>query len=133
MLTRGKLATLTGCNAETIRYFEKTGLIPPPERSASGYRSYNDEHVRILHFIQRAKTLGFSTEQIRSLIELNVDGADHTRAEVKTLTQNHIDAIGQKISDLQKIKRRLQEISSYCDGSSASARSCPILSSLFAD
>ncbi|MEM7564948.1 MAG: helix-turn-helix domain-containing protein [Pseudomonadota bacterium] len=133
MLTRGKLANQTGCNAETIRYYEKTGLIPQPERSASGYRSYSAEHVRLLHFIQRAKTLGFSTEQIRSLIELNLAGEEHTRAEVKSLTQDHIDGISQKISDLKKIRKRLQQISAYCDGSSASAKGCPILSTLFAD
>jgi MerR family mercuric resistance operon transcriptional regulator len=131
MLTRGKLSNQTGCNIETIRYYEKTGLIPEPKRSASGYRSYDDEHVRLLNFIQRAKSLGFSADQIRGLIELNDSGKQHTRAEVKALTQSHIDDISHKIKDLQKISSRLTQISSFCDGSTASAESCPILGSLF--
>ena len=59
MLTRGKLATQTGCNIETIRYYEAIGLIPAPARTPSGYRNYDDEHVRRLNFIQHAKSLGF--------------------------------------------------------------------------
>ena len=131
MLTRGKLSNQTGCNIETIRYYENTGLIPKPRRSAAGYRSYDNEHVRLLNFIQRAKLLGFSAEQIRGLMELNDPGESHTRAEVKALTQSHVDSISQKIKDLQKIEGRLREISSFCDGSTESARSCPILISLF--
>ena len=131
MLTRGKLAERTGCNIETIRYYENVGLIPEPKRSASGYRSYGNEHVRILNFIQRARALGFSRAQIHGLLELSADGQGHTRAEVKTLTEAHIDEVSQKIRDLQRIKRRLTQISSYCDGSERSAGSCPILGSLF--
>ena len=131
MLTRGKLATQTGCNIETIRYYEKIGLIPEPKRSASGYRSYDDEHVRLLKFIQRAKSLGFSANQVRGLMELNDPGEQHTRAEVKALTLSHVDSISIKIKDLQKIKVRLKQISSFCDGSAESAQSYPILISLF--
>jgi len=133
MLTRGKLATRTGCNIETIRYYETIGLIPTPERTPSGYRSYDDEHVRRLNFIQRAKELGFSSEKIQGLLQLTDPGEIHTRAEVKSLTQEHIDAIAVKIRDLQKIKRRLNQISSFCDGSDKSAQTCPILESLFDD
>ena len=131
MLTRGKLAAETGCNIETIRYYETTGLLPAPARTASGYRSYSDDHVRRLHFIQRARTLGFSGDQIRELLELSDPGENHTRAAVKSLTEAHIDAISGKIRDLQRIKRRLSQISSHCDGSADSAESCPILESLF--
>ena len=131
MLTRGKLAEQTGCNIETIRYYENVGLIPAPKRSASGYRAYGQEHVRLLNFIQRARGLGFSRTQIHGLLELSVDGEGHTRADVKALTQAHIEAVSQKIKDLQRMKRRLTQISSYCDGSKRSAGSCPILGSLF--
>jgi len=133
MLTRGRLATRTGCNIETIRYYEKIGLIPAPARTASGYRSYSDEHLRRLNFIQRARALGFSGEQIRGLLELTEAGANKTRADVKALTQAHIDEISLKIKDLQKIRKRLSQISSFCDGSSQSASTCPILESLFDD
>ena len=133
MLTRGKLATRTGCNIETIRYYETIGLLPAPARSASGYRTYSDEHLRRLQFIQRARALGFSREQIRGLLDLTEAGGTKTRADVKSLTQAHIDEISLKIKDLQKIKKRLSQISSFCDGSSASASTCPILESLFED
>jgi MerR family mercuric resistance operon transcriptional regulator len=131
MITRGKLANQTGCNIETIRYYEKVGLIPKPMRTSSGYRQYDDEHIRLIHFIQRAKALGFSGERIQGLLELN--DAHHTRADVKALTERHLDEISEKIRDLQKIKKRLGQISSYCDGSAKSAESCPILESLFED
>ncbi|MCP4984022.1 MAG: helix-turn-helix domain-containing protein [Gammaproteobacteria bacterium] len=133
MLTRGKLASKTGCNIETIRYYETIGLIPPPARTASGYRNYDEEHLRRLKFIQHAKALGFSTDKIHGLLELTNPEGNHTRADVKSLTEAHIDEISIKIKDLQKIKRRLTQISSHCDGSAQSAGSCPILVTLFDD
>lgn len=133
MLTRGKLATRTGCNIETIRYYETIGLLPAPGRTAAGYRTYSDEHLRRLNFIQRARLLGFSSEQTRGLLDLTEAEGNKTRADVKSLTEAHIDEISQKIKDLQKIKKRLKQISSFCDGSDKSASTCPILESLFDD
>ena len=133
MLTRGKLAIETGCNIETIRYYENIGLIPAPDRTASGYRSYSEEHLRRLNFIQRARALGFTSDKIQGLLALTDAGGNHTRADVKSLTEAHIEEIAEKIRDLEKIKRRLCQISSFCDGSSESATSCPILESLFED
>jgi MerR family mercuric resistance operon transcriptional regulator len=133
MLTRGKLATQTDCNIETIRYYETIGLLPAPARTASGYRAYSDEHLRRLNFIQRARSLGFSSEQTRGLLDLTEAEGNKTRADVKSLTEAHIDEISQKIKDLQKIKKRLRQISSFCDGSGKSASTCPILESLFDD
>jgi MerR family mercuric resistance operon transcriptional regulator len=131
MLTRGKLATQTGCNIETIRYYEATGLLPAPARNASGYRIYDADHLRRLNFIQRARALGFSSEQIHELLDLSAPGEDHTRGAVKSITETHIKAIADKIRDLQRIKRRLSQISSFCDGSARGADTCPILDSLF--
>jgi MerR family mercuric resistance operon transcriptional regulator len=133
MLTRGKLATRTGCNIETIRYYEAIGLLSAPARTAAGYRSYDDEHLRRLNFIQRAKTLGFASDKIKELVELTDPGGNHIRGDVKFLTEAHIDEIASKIRDLQKIKRRLSQISSFCDGSEQSAGTCPILETLFDD
>jgi MerR family mercuric resistance operon transcriptional regulator len=133
MLTRGKLATRTGCNIETIRYYEAIGLLPSPDRTAAGYRSYDDEHLHLLNFIQRAKMLGFSSEKIKAILELTDPDGNHTRADVKLLTESHIEEISVKIRDLQKIKRRLSQISSFCDGSEQSAGTCPILETLFDD
>ena len=131
MLTRGKLSKLTGCNAETIRYYERTGLLKEPERSPSGYRIYDEEHVKSLSFIQRAKDLGFSTDRIRGFLELSGDRNLHTRAEVKQLTEQHIQEVSEKIRDLTKLKKSLSQISSHCHGSGQTAESCPILVSLF--
>ena len=131
MLTRGKLASKTGCNLETIRYYEKIGLIPVPQRTGSGYRVYGDEHLKSLNFIQRARTLGFSTEHIRGFLELSGQRSQHTRAEVKSLTEDHIGEVSAKIRDLEKLRERLTQISSHCDGSGKSAEDCPILVSLF--
>ncbi len=131
MLTRGKLARRTGCNIETIRYYEGIGLLPEPARTASGYRSYGEEHERRLNFIQRARALGFDSDRIKGLLALSDAGQQHTRADVKALTEDHIDEISSRIRDLQKIRRRLQQISSHCDGSERSASTCPILESLF--
>ncbi len=131
MLTRGKLAAQTGCNIETIRYYENIGLIPPAARSASGYRHYGDEHLSRLQFIQHARALGFSSSHIGELLQLSEPGGSRTRADVKALTEAHIEDIAGRIRDLQKIKRRLQQISSFCDGSGASSDTCPILESLF--
>jgi MerR family mercuric resistance operon transcriptional regulator len=130
MLTRGKLAKQTGCNIETIRHYEKTGLMPNPPRTASGYRMYSEEHVRRLRFIQRARELGFSARRVQELLDLS-SGTKNTRADVKSLTESHIEEVSNKIKDLQKLKYRLRQISSHCDGSSESAETCPIIISLF--
>ena len=114
MLTRGKLAARTGCNIETIRYYESIGLMPEPARTAAGYRNYGEEHLRRLQFIQRARELGFASDKIQGLLELTEPQGGHTRADVKSLTEAHIEDIAQKIRDLQKIKRRLRQISSFC-------------------
>ena len=88
-LTRGDLARATGCNIETIRYYEKTGLLPDPPRSAAGYRIYSAAHATRLRFILRARKLGFSMEDIRGLMGLD-DGAAPTCAEVKERTERHL-------------------------------------------
>ena len=131
VLTRGKVAELTGCNSETIRYYEQSGLLPEPDRGDNGYRRYNEDHVSRLRFIQRAKQLGFSTDDIRELLTIS-DGPDtHTRAEVKTLTENHIALVQQRINELNKIKNTLRHIAHQCDGANEGADHCPILRSLF--
>ncbi|NKB60815.1 MAG: MerR family DNA-binding protein [Gammaproteobacteria bacterium] len=131
MMTRGKLARKTGCHIETIRYYEKVGLMPEPQRTDSGYRIYDGSAVPRLRFIQRSKSLGFTLDRIREFLDLSDHSEDHTRAEVKVLTQVHIEEIGRKIKDLQRIQEQLTLIASHCDGSSQSAEKCPILLSLF--
>ena len=130
-LTRGRVAKLTGCNSETIRYYERVGLLPEPERGTNGYRRYNQDQVSRLHFINRAKQLGFSNEDIAELLEIARGPGTHTRAEVKSLTETHIQSIRERIEELQKMEQTLTRIATQCDGSSGEVNHCPILLSLF--
>ncbi|MDR9485979.1 MAG: helix-turn-helix domain-containing protein, partial [Sediminimonas sp.] len=97
-LTRGELARETGCNIETIRYYEKTGLLPGPPRTAAGYRIYSASHLGRLRFILRARELGFPMEDIRGLLGLD-DGAAPNCAEVKARTERHLADVRAKIAD----------------------------------
>ena len=133
MLTRGKLAEKVGCNIETIRYYEKIGILPEPRRGENGYRQYGSEHLKRLQFIQRAKELGFNGEAIRNLMKITNNISQYTRAEVKQLTETHISDISQKIKDLKKLKKTLVSVSEHCDGSEESAESCPIIHSIYGD
>jgi hypothetical protein len=81
-LTIGRLAARTGVNIETIRYYERIGMIPPPPRSAGGQRRYEESHLRRLCFVRRCRELGFPLEEIRALLTL-VDGGDYSCAEVR--------------------------------------------------
>ncbi len=130
MFTRGKLAKETNCNIETIRYYENIGILPAPKRAENGYRLYDEEHLKLLRFIQRAKELGFDPSAIRSLIQFSSEASDYTRAEVKSLTQDHIAQITQKIRDLNKLKKTLVGMSENCDGAHESAADCPIINSM---
>jgi MerR family mercuric resistance operon transcriptional regulator len=88
-LHRAALARRTGCNLETIRYYEKIGMMPEPPRTEAGYRVYDDRHVEGLRFILRARELGFSLDDIRGLLAL-VDRGTQTCAEVKDRTERHL-------------------------------------------
>ena len=102
-LRRAELARRTGCNLETVRYYEKIGMMPDPPRTAAGYRVYGSDHVSRLKFILRARELGFSIEEIRGLLDL-VDGGDQTCAEIKERTERHLSNVRTKIADLRRIE-----------------------------
>ncbi|PPD15172.1 MAG: MerR family transcriptional regulator [Methylobacterium sp.] len=126
-LRRAKLAERTGCNLETIRYYEKIGMMRDPPRTASGYRVYDESDVRRLRFILRARELGFAIEEIRGLLEL-VDGGTQTCAEVKKRTERHLADVRAKIADLQRIERVLATTASQCSGEDVPE--CPVLDAL---
>ena len=126
-LTRGELARATGCNIETIRYYEKTGLLPDPPRTTGGYRVYSAVHVTRLRFILRARELGFSMDDIRGLLGLE-DGAAPTCAEVKERTERHLADVRARISDLRQIERVLAETAKRCSG--ADVPDCPVLETI---
>lgn len=126
-LLRAQLARKTGCNLETIRYYEKVGLLPDPPRSANGYRVYSPELAQRLRFILRARDLGFAMEEIRSLLVLT-DKGEQTCAEVMGRAQAHLGQIRRRISSLRQIEAALAATLSQCTGENIP--DCPILISL---
>lgn len=124
----GRLSKQTGVNIETIRYYEKVGLVPPPPRSEGGHRLYGEKHLRRLIFLRRCRELGFSLEEIRTLLNL-VEGGNYTCKEVKALTLQHVQSVREKIRDLRNLERALTGIAEQCDGGPTQA--CPILETLF--
>jgi len=126
--TIGKLSKATGLRIETIRYYERLGLIPPPRRRESGYREYTEEDIRRLRFIQRAKALGFSLKEIQELLNLRVD--DQTTCEhLRQQAENKIADVEKRIQELQRIKRALQSLVNACYGKGPEGE-CPILHAL---
>ena len=126
----GKLANRTGVNIETIRFYEKQGILPQPIRSDSGRRMYDFEDVKRLNFIHRCRGLGFSLKEILSLLSL-VDGGDYTCKQVHEITATHVDDVKQKILALQQMESVLDDMIEHC--SKGDVPECPILDSLFAN
>ena len=127
-LTIGMLSNRTGCNIETIRYYERIRLMPRTARSAGGHRVYGEDHVKRLGFIRRSRELGFTLDQIRTLLGL-VDGRRYTCAQVKHITVEHLDEIQRKVADLKTIERVLKEMASQCDGGAVPR--CAVIDALF--
>jgi len=126
--TIGKVARQAGVGVETVRFYEREGLIPSPLRGASGYRQYPETTVSRIRFIRRAKSLGFSLREIRELLSLRGDPAGSS-AEVKACAQNKIAVIEQKIHALRRMKKTLVDLTDACDGC-VPVRVCPILDAL---
>lgn len=126
-MNRGQLAARTGSNLETVRYYEKIGLLHAPPRSANNYRVYDETHLGRLRFILRSRALGFSIEEVRGLLALTDEG-DQTCAEVKARTERHLTDVRAKISDLRRIERVLSATAAKCSGDEAPL--CPVLEAL---
>ena len=114
-ITRGDLARLTGVNAETIRYFERVGIVASPQRTEGGHRVYDQNHVRALSFIHRARGLGFSPDQVRAIVELGGPGKA-TCGEVREIASHHLEHVRAKITDLVEIERLLAMTIERCSG-----------------
>ena len=130
LLSIGKVAERAGVSVETIRFYERKGLLREPERKASGYRQYQEDDIRKLVFIQHAKGLGFSLNEIHELLSLqtNKDAAQ----EVRKLAQHKLQDIDEKIRLLQSMKRTLKPLVEKCPGKGPSSE-CPILDALAKD
>jgi MerR family mercuric resistance operon transcriptional regulator len=127
--TIGALSESTGVNVETIRYYERIGLLPPPPRSSGRHRLYAGSYRQRLVFIRRARELGFSLEEVRALLGLGA-GHNMTCAAVKSLTQHHVAAIREKVRDLKRLERTLSGLAARCQGDTVP--DCPILDALHA-
>ncbi|MBS0546181.1 MAG: helix-turn-helix domain-containing protein [Proteobacteria bacterium] len=113
MLTIGHLARKTSTKVPTIRFYEKSGLLPAPERTSGNYRAYEQLHLGRLSFIRRARDLGFSLDQVRALLSL-ADDRDQSCAAVDTIANEHRTEIERKIRDLQALKIELDSIIDSC-------------------
>ncbi|HEY2444716.1 MAG TPA: helix-turn-helix domain-containing protein [Rhizomicrobium sp.] len=124
----GALAGASSVNIETIRYYEKIGVMPKPARSAGGYRLYTAAHLKRLTFIRRGRELGFTLNELRDLLRL-VDGHTYTCGEVRALTLDHVAGIRRKIADLRRLERVMTDVASRC--SDRRVPECPIIDALF--
>lgn len=120
----GEAARLSGVPSKTIRYYESIGLIPRATRRDSGYRHYDVRDVQLLHFIQRARRLGFSIKDVGDLLALWQDRR-RASAEVKKLALDHLDEIDRKVDELRTIRRTLRDLVERCHGDDRP--DCPIL------
>jgi MerR family mercuric resistance operon transcriptional regulator len=125
----GALSKRSGCHIETIRYYERIGLMPHPTRTAGGHRLYGEGQARRLGFIRRTRELGFTLDQVRTLLRL-VDGGRYTCAQVKRITVHHLDEVRGKVADLRKIERVLERMVAQCEG--GTVPQCPVIDALFA-
>ncbi|MDT9600712.1 helix-turn-helix domain-containing protein [Sphingosinicella sp. GR2756] len=120
----GELGRRTATKVETIRYYERVGLLPPPERTEGNYRSYAKAHVQRLSFIRHARGLGFDIAEIRSLLDL-ADQPERECEEVDRIATGHLEAVEEKIAQLEKMRRELARMVGQCRGGRVA--SCHVL------
>lgn len=126
-MTIGALSQRTGCNIETIRYYERIGMIPKPPRTQGGHRLYAQEHLKRLVFIRRSRELGFSLEQIRELLRF-ADGGRYTCSQVRAITVEHLDEVRARMKDLKRLEKVLNTMASQCDR--GKVPDCPVIEAL---
>lgn len=119
----GELSRRTGVNIETVRYYEKIGLLRAPPRTEGGHRLYPDAHLKRLIFIRRSRELGFTLDEVRNLLGL-VEGG-YTCGQVQEAALTHLKGIRRKIADLRRMERSLAETAAGCQG--GTTPDCPII------
>lgn len=127
-LKTGELAKRAGVNVETLRFYERNGLLPRPPQRSSGYREYPIESVGLIRFIKRAQELGFSLAEIRELLALRVRPGV-TCAEVRDAAEQKVMEVRRKIADLRAVERALERLTVSCTGRGPLSE-CPILENL---
>src|SRR6516162_11718573 len=122
----GELSRRTGCNIETIRYYERIGLLPKPRREIGGrFRRYDGDDIDRLRFIRRARQLGFTLDEVRGLLRLAAADAEDVRPEARALVAGHIADIRAKIADLQAMERVLTD--AMCECEAGRDTRCPLI------
>lgn len=124
----GTLAKRTGTNIETIRFYEKIGVLAEPPRTDSGRRLYDERQVERLAFIRRTRALGFSLDEVRALLGL-AESSDVDCSEVKGMAARHLDEVTAKIADLRAMQSALTRLIAQCDAGDQSG--CPMIATLF--
>jgi len=124
----GEVARQTGVNIQTLRYYERRGLLPEPPRRDSGYRLYDDGAVRLVHFIKRAQSLGFSLNEVESLLELAAGGPESCDAALRVARQR-IAELDSRIADLRAMRASLRNLMATCERP-REERECPLVHSL---
>ena len=127
-MTIGQVAKATSLGVETVRFYERQGLIPDPPRRSSGYRQYPEDTIGRLRFIMRAKELGFSLKEIAEILALRVDPGTSSR-EIKLRVEEKIQDVEGKIRSLRRMKKALVALDDSCDGCGPTSE-CPILETL---
>ncbi|WP_373088366.1 helix-turn-helix domain-containing protein [Sneathiella sp.] len=124
----GVMSRETGVNIETIRYYERIGIMPKPDRTEGGNRQYNHDQLKRLFFIKRCRELDFSIEEIRSLLRMT-DSQEFTCGEVHTMTVDHLATVKKKVADLRRLEKALQSMAAECG--KGDVPDCPIIDILF--
>ncbi|MFQ5442278.1 MAG: heavy metal-responsive transcriptional regulator [Thermodesulfobacteriota bacterium] len=127
-LTIGRLAATAGVNVQTVRYYERRGLLMPAGRKASGYRLYGADSVRRIKFIRRAKELGFTLDEIKGLLDLRVESPSSC-AKVKKKASEKLEVVEERIKALKSVKRVLKGLVDSCE-KRRSTEECPILKTI---
>lgn len=125
----GEFAKRAGVNVQTVRYYERRGLLPEPQRTPSGYREYTRDSLERLQFIRRAQELGFTLSEIEELLDLRTDPST-TAAQVKARAEAKMEDIDTRIQDLRQIRHALQHLAGQCRGGSGPTGDCPLLEAM---
>ena len=124
----GDMSRATGVHIETIRYYERIGIMPPPDRTPGGNRQFSHDQLKRLFFVKRCRDLGFSLDEIRALLTM-VDGRNFTCNEVNEMTLAHLGNIRKKLTDLKRLEQTLQKMAAQC--SKGDVPQCPVIDTLF--
>ena len=127
-ITIGELSRRTGCKVETVRYYERVGLMPPAPRTVGRYRLYNDDDVRRLAFVRRARGLGFTLDDVRVLLTLAPDRRTGPCAEARDIAAAHLAEVRSKIADLRAMERVLHAAVDRC--AAGKDPRCPVIEAL---